>query len=91
MGAKLSYANFDDSHGPDDVDFFQSIQMRWLDYFCDNLQEMALPKLDMEDQSMLIPWRAYFSIFSRIVELKKNEETVTNDSTPFSIIRISPR
>ena len=73
MGQKLSFQTFEDCPGPENVDFFKSIQTRWLDFFCDRLLERSFPKLDIEDPKLVVKWNDYFSIFSQIVELKKTE------------------
>ena len=74
MGNKLSYQSYEDCPGPGEgVSFFKSIQVRWLEYFCDKLLERSFPRLDIEDKTLIVKWNDFFGIFSYIVKEKESE------------------
>jgi hypothetical protein len=67
MGSRLSTLDKGDAAGPlQNVEFFQTIRAKWMEYFISKLNENILSDLDISKKNEMLQWRDYFNIFAEI-------------------------
>ena len=67
MGSRLSTLDKGDAAGPlQNVEFFQTVRAKWMEYFISKLNENILSDLDISKKNEMLQWRDYFNIFAEI-------------------------
>ena len=70
------------------VKFFKTVRVKWLEYFVSELKtrigKAPTDHLDMNDSTMFLKWKDYFSIFS-VIQVKIKEENIREERASWHI------
>jgi len=83
MGNSLSFREWEDREGPQGVDFFKSLKLRWVLRFFHKVKESGQHEcFDLERSGLQrLSWRRYFHIFSEIKEEVEHHEVEQTRAT----------
>ena len=75
MGNALIFKEWQELPGPKGVDFFKTLQFRWVLLFFDKVKASGLREFSLEEaQRQRLSWRVYFQVFSEIKEEMERDE-----------------